>query len=58
MKVDVVIPKMFFFIKNISKWIFHMYLDKILVQLEMPVVLTLIVPIVVDVHSVNADVAM
>lgn len=37
----------------------HMSLaDKILVQLEMPVVLTLIVPIVVDVHSVNADVAM
>ena len=35
-----------------------MYLDKILVQLAMPAVLTLIVPTVVDVPSVNADVAM
>jgi hypothetical protein len=34
-----------------------MYLDKILVQLEMPVVLTLIVPTVVDVPFVNVDVA-
>ena len=34
-----------------------MYLDKILVQLAMLVVQTLIVPIVVDVPFVNVDVA-